>query len=158
MKIIKPWGVLAGGVLLFAVNTPVLAVSSDAKMQQEILSYVNQYRLQHGLNALTLNPIISAEAIKHSQDMARHAIPFGHQYFSDRVKRLYGKIKEASGAAENVAFNYKDTKYLVSQWVKSPGHRRNIVGHYKLTGIGIARDKQGKIYYTQMFMNTGGRG
>jgi len=141
---------------LLGTSLATAAPRSDAAMQEEINHYVNQYRLKHGLNALKLDARISAEATKHSQDMARHRIPFGHQYFPQRVKHLYAQIKHASGAAENVAYNYKDAKYLVSEWVKSPGHRRNIQGHYKLTGIGIARDTQGKLYYTQIFVNAVG--
>lgn len=126
--------------------------SSDASIQKNILMYVNKYRMEHGLKALQLNASISNEATRHSQDMATHKIPFGHQYFPDRIKRLYRQIKQSRAGAENVAFNYKDTKELVRQWISSPGHRKNIVGHYNLTGIGIARDKNGKMYYTQIFI------
>ena len=126
--------------------------SSDEIIQKNILFYVNQYRLAHGLNALKLNSSISNEATRHSQDMANHRIPFGHKYFPDRIKRLYKQIEQCRSGAENVAYNYKDTKELVRQWIGSPGHRRNIEGHYNLTGIGIARDKNGKLYYTQMFI------
>ncbi len=43
---------------------------------------------------------------------------------------------------------------MVEQWLTSPGHKRNIVGNYNITGIGIARDKQGKLYYTQIFLRS----
>jgi hypothetical protein len=42
----------------------------------------------------------------------------------------------------------------VDGWIKSPGHRHNIVGRYNLTGIGIVRDSAGKLYYTQLFART----
>ena len=126
--------------------------TSDEIIQKNILLYINQYRQAHGLKALTLNSNMSHEATRHSQDMANHRIPFGHKYFTDRIKRLYKQIEGCRSGAENVAYNYKDTKELVRQWIGSPGHRRNIEGHYNLTGIGIARDKNGKIYYTQMFI------
>ena len=128
--------------------------NSDALIQQNILTYINQYRVKHHLNPLKLNSIISAEATKHSQDMATHRIPFGHQYFPERIKYLYAHIKQCRAGAENVAFNYKNTQELVKRWTLSPGHQRNIVGNYNLTGIGIARDKNGKIYYTQMFLRS----
>jgi uncharacterized protein YkwD len=139
-------GLLMAGTLSHAATT------SDAAIQQDILKYINQYRTQHGLNTLKLDPVISQEATRHSQDMAAHRIPFGHQYFSLRIKRLYARIKDARAGAENVAFNYKNTKELVRLWTLSRGHQRNIVGHYNLTGIGVARDNNGKIYYTQMFL------
>ncbi len=158
MKSIKNLiNVILFGTLITAA-LPAIATSnqvnpaSDEIIQKNILLYVNQYRLAHGLNALTLNANMSNEATRHSQDMANHKVPFGHTYFTDRIKRLYKQIEQCRGGAENVAYNYKDTKELVRQWIGSPGHRRNIEGHYNLTGIGIARDKNGKLYYTQMFI------
>ena len=137
----------------FAANIPT-RTTNDAGMQKEILHYINEYRTTHGLSRLTMIPAISQEATQHSIEMARHKIPFGHLKFNDRINRLYKKIKESNGGAENVAYNYKDAKEVVRQWLLSPGHRQNIRGHYNLTGIGIARDERGRIYYTQLFVRT----
>ncbi|WP_131781312.1 CAP domain-containing protein [Legionella gresilensis] len=128
--------------------------NSVTQMQQDILHYINQYRIKRGLGPLKINKVISVEATNHSQEMAAHQVPFGHQGFSKRIKHLYSAIKDARGGAENVAYNYKTAKIVVSEWIKSPGHRRNIVGNYNLTGIGIAYDKKGRIYYTQLFLRT----
>lgn len=127
-------------------------VDKDEDIQNAILVHINQYRQHHGLSALKMDNAMVKEAQKHSMDMANHSIPFGHQYFKDRVHRLHKHIKNFSAAAENVAYNYKDAKNVVDNWVRSPGHRRNIKGNYNLTGVGIARDKKGKIYFTQIFL------
>lgn len=128
------------------VNT--VSVTPDA-----ILAYVNQYRIQHGLTALEMNPVISKEAQNHSQAMAMHTLPFGHSHFNDRIHRIFDQVKRNPRAgAENVAYNYKTAKILVENWLTSPGHKRNIVGNYRLTGIGVAWDKEGKPYYTQIFL------
>jgi uncharacterized protein YkwD len=126
--------------------------ASDANLQDEILHYINQYRIKHHLSQLKTNDLITLEATKHSQEMAQHQIPFGHQKFQQRMARLMKQIDNARGGAENVAFNYKTAKIVVNGWLNSPGHRHNIRGNYNLTGIGIARDKQGRIYYTQLFL------
>lgn len=126
----------------------------DALNQKKILFYVNQYRQKHGLMPLQMSKVISQEAEKHSRDMAAHRVPFGHQYFSQRIKRVFDQLKFPRGGAENVAYNYKDGKTVVEQWLTSPGHRHNIEGHYNLTGIGLARDKGGKLYFTQIFVRT----
>jgi uncharacterized protein YkwD len=125
---------------------------SNSSIEKAILVQVNQYRVSQGLGALQMNALISKEARQHSLDMASHKIPFGHHYFSDRIKRLYSRIPNPRGGAENVAYNYKTAKIVVDGWLKSPGHKRNIVGNYNLTGIGVVRDKQGRLYYTQMFL------
>lgn len=126
----------------------------DAENQKKILVYVNQYRQKRGLPPLKMNKLISQEAERHSRDMGTHRVPFGHQYFSKRIKRIFDDIQQCHGGAENVAYNYRDAKIVVEQWLTSPGHRRNIEGRYNLTGIGLARDSRGKLYFTQIFVRT----
>ena len=128
--------------------------SGDNALQNEVLVEINKYRKQQGLPHLIMNEHMVIEAKKHSMDMARHSIPFGHSYFHSRINTLHSLIKNAGASAENVAYNYKDAHDVVKNWLRSPGHKRNIDGHYNLTGVGIARDTKGKIYYTQIFLNT----
>ncbi len=45
----------------------------------------------------------------------------------------------------------------MSGWLRSPGHRENIEGAYDLTGIGVARSRQGVYYFTQLFAGTRAR-
>lgn len=139
---------------LFGSKLPILNEKKDTLMPQEILVYVNQYRASRGLPPLKMNKSMSHAAFLHSHDMATHRIGFGHVGFNKRIKKLFTTIKDCHGGAENVAYNYKDAKNVVKNWLTSPGHRRNIIGHYNLTGIGIARDSKGKIYFTQIFLNT----
>lgn len=127
----------------------------DTDIQNEVLVHINEYRRHHGLSKLTMDNNMVREAKQHSLDMANHKMPFGHKYFAKRISKLHAQIKNSGAGAENVAYNYKDARTVVQQWVLSPGHKRNIVGNYNLTGVGIARDKQGKIYYTQIFLRTG---
>jgi uncharacterized protein YkwD len=138
-------------LLLLCIH-PVQA--KNTPMEKEILYHINHYRMTHQLSALTMNDRISQEAARHSQEMAHHRVPFGHQKFNDRMSRLYKTIHHARGGAENVAYNYKNAKVVVQQWLNSPGHRHNIRGNYNLTGIGIAHDDQGRIYYTQIFIRS----
>lgn len=119
---------------------------------QTILMAINHYRRQQGLSPLELNFIISEEAKIHSMDMAEKKVPFGHDGFYGRVKRLARQFPHSYGIAENVAYTYSDDHDVVKLWLNSPGHRKNIEGNYNLTGIGIAHDKTGKIYVTQIFL------
>jgi uncharacterized protein YkwD len=126
----------------------------DSANQRAILIYINEYRHKRGLGPLRMNYLMSEEAAKHSRDMARHAVPFSHQHFANRINRLFRQIKQCEGGAENIAYNYKNAQDVVRNWLASYGHRRNIEGNYNLTGIGLARDRRGKIYYTQIFLRT----
>ncbi|MBA2655601.1 MAG: CAP domain-containing protein [Tatlockia sp.] len=147
------------GILLIALSSPTVNALAenldiDKANQMAILYHVNEYRSQHHLKPLQLDNKMSEEAAKHSRDMASHTIPFGHLYFDKRINRLYALIKGCQGGSENVAFNYKDGRDVVRNWLTSPGHRRNIEGNFNLTGIGLARDKNGKLYFTQMFIRS----
>lgn len=139
---------------LLGFTQPVFA-ASETDIQNAILVHINQYRQQHGLGKLTMNNDMVKEARQHSQDMATHRMGFGHKYFNQRIDRLHKKVKNSGAGAENVAYNYKDAQDVVKNWLRSPGHKRNIDGNYNLTGIGVIRDSQGKLYFTQIFLRTG---
>jgi uncharacterized protein YkwD len=42
---------------------------------------------------------------------------------------------------------------VVDNWLKSPMHKKNIEGAFNLTGIGVAADKKGTLYFTQIFVS-----
>ena len=142
------------GLLIFSSILNARAVSSSKTdiSAKDILIYINQFRVQKGLPKLQMNPLLSQEAEQHSADMATHRMAFGHEGFAQRIAHLQKKIQTAQGGAENVAYNYKTAKIVAEGWIKSPGHRRNILGHYNQTGIGIVRDKSGRPYFTQLFL------
>ncbi|MBN9231525.1 MAG: CAP domain-containing protein [Legionella sp.] len=135
-------------------KTTLTSAKSDQAVETAVLKHINEYRIHHGLSLLKMDNYLVREARAHSQDMAKHRVPFGHTGFMTRMKQAHLKIKDSGAGAENVAFNYKDAQTVVQQWLTSPGHKRNIDGHFNLTGIGIARDTKGRIYYTQIFLRT----
>lgn len=90
-------------------------------------------------------------ARKHSEDMAGGRVGFGHEGFGKRNAMANRVIKHMHDFAENVAYGPTTGTAVVNLWKNSPGHRRNMLGHYKYIGIGVAKDRQGRIYYTQVF-------
>lgn len=121
------------------------------KMTNEILKLVNKHRLDMGLGVLSTNTPITAAAEKHSKNMATKKIPFGHDGFDQRMAGLRKQISNTSGWAENVALGAHTAEEALDMWLKSPGHKKNIEGDYNLTGIGIAKSKDGDLYLTQIF-------
>jgi uncharacterized protein YkwD len=117
------------------------------------LDLINQYRRKKGLPALATDPVIEAEARRHTIAMASHRSPFGHDGFSYRSKVITSKIPGVTATAENVAYGSRSAKEVVDGWLRSPGHKKNIEGKYKLTGIGVARDENSRLYFTQIFAN-----
>lgn len=122
-------------------------------LEDQILVLINQYRQKKGLAALTANPVIEVEARRHTVSMASKKTPFGHDGFSYRSKVITTKITGISATAENVAYGSRSAEEVVNGWINSPGHRKNIEGKFRLTGIGVARDSKSTLYFTQIFAN-----
>jgi uncharacterized protein YkwD len=130
-----------------------VAPVSNAGMADEILKYINDYRRKKGLPALSMNASMNAEAQKHSENMASRRTSFSHNGFQGRVKRISTFLGGGVGnAGENVAMGSTSAREVVNDWLSSPMHKRNIEGRYNLTGIGIATDKKGILYFTQIFV------
>lgn len=130
--------------------TPVrIADVSD----EDILFYVNRFRKEQGLAPLKLDDTVSAEAKSHSKNMAAGRTGFGHDGFEGRIADISKKIGRVSAAAENVAYGNLTAEAVVDGWIKSPGHRKNMLGKFNLIGIGTAKGKGNIIYFTQIFVN-----
>jgi uncharacterized protein YkwD len=124
---------------------------NEAKLVDDVLSQTNKFRRSKGLPALVINEDLNAIAQKHSNNMAKGRVGFGHGGFSQREAHAKRKISSLYSFAENVAYGPETGKEVVTMWKNSSGHRRNMLGRYKYIGIGIAKDRRGRIYYTQVF-------
>ena len=153
---------LAGVSTFASVHPPVHACpSADARlsagappfasMEKDILRLVNQYRHSKRLPPLQINQLESTVAEQHSRNMASGRTPFGHEGFHQRSAYLNKKMGPIRVMAENVASGQMSASEVVDGWLHSPGHRRNIEGDFRLTGIGLARGSRGMIYFTQIF-------
>ena len=127
---------------------------ADAALERAVYELVNRHRRARALAPLALDPRISQEARGHSLAMADGTTPFGHDGFSDRVKAL-SHVMTCRRTAENVASNrgHRDpASEAVHGWLESRAHRENIEGPYGLTGIGVARNAAGEVFFTQIFV------
>ena len=118
-------------------------------MESDILKYVNEDRIAHGLSRLQMNQLESSLAAKHSLDMSVGKVKFGHDGFNVRAKTIQ-KALGSTEVGENVAEGSMTAREVVDGWLHSPGHKKNIEGNFTLTGIGYASDKKGDIYFTQI--------
>ena len=123
-------------------------------LEKSIFEKINQYRVSKKLPKLKLDSKISKQARIHSQNMAKHRVPFSHNGFAKRVDGISIRYKSAS---ENVAFNfgYEDpVAEAMRGWIESPGHLKNIKGKYNLTGIGVAVNSEDEYFLTQIFIRS----
>jgi uncharacterized protein YkwD len=124
---------------------------STTKLEARVFKIVNDYRLSIGLAALVWNDAMADEERAHSQAMASGQVPFGHQGFEERIARI-AKVIPWSVIAENVA-SAGSAESALDAWLKSPDHKEIIEGNNEMTGVGVAKDPDGPIYYiSQMFL------
>jgi uncharacterized protein YkwD len=148
-------GLLLTSLSLIALIITLTSFSPapDTHLVEDVLSYTNKFRKSKGLPALLINEDLNDIAQAHSVDMAKGRVGFGHTGFNKRYAQAKKKINNFSGFAENVAYGVNTGKEVVNMWKNSPGHRQNMLGKYRYIGIGTAKDRQGRIFYTQVFAN-----
>lgn len=116
----------------------------------------NNFRALQRMPPLRWSQAIADIAAAHARQMARGEMPFSHQGFDARV-RQYPFVYVS--AAENLAYNsgVADAAGLaVEGWIKSPGHRKNLLGAFDLCGVGVAQSSAGQFFFTQLFARTAG--
>ena len=136
-------------------STPEQKPSTDfSSYQQQVLDLVNAERTKRGISALTLDSNLSSVATKKSQDMVNknyfdHTSPtYGSPF--DMMKQ-FGISYRTAG--ENIAKGQKTPQEVVTAWMNSEGHRKNILNpNFTNLGVGIAKDSKGTPYWTQMFI------
>lgn len=134
-------------MLLFVVQ--VRAQNGD--MERDIIALVNKNRAKKDLPPLKQNDAIANASEKHSRDMAKGRVPMGHDGFDERMGKLLKELA-GNGAAENVAMGANSAEEVVAMWMKSSGHRKNILGNYTHTGVGIVKGSDDRLYFTQIFI------
>jgi len=123
-----------------------------SKLEQEILDRTNAERTKAGLKPLKIEAKLVQAARDHSANMAKQE-KLEHELDdktpADRVKAAGYKFQSL---AENIAYGPRTGAEVVKGWMKSEGHRTNLLGpDYVEIGIGVATDKEGRPYYTQVF-------
>jgi uncharacterized protein YkwD len=144
---------LLTGLFSLVIIASVLSFTVQDNLVEDVLSFTNKFRKSKKLAPLEMQEELNAIAQKHTEDMARGRVGFGHSGFDTREVRARKYFPDATHFAENVAYGSHNGKDVVEGWKSSSGHRRNMLGPYKYIGIGVARDRRGVLYYTQIFID-----
>ncbi len=112
----------------------------------------NAERARRRLRPLVPNPLLDAAARGQAEDMARrhrmgHKGSDGSSPF-DRISRQGYRFRSAG---ENVAYGFDEVEPVMGGWMRSPGHKRNILGDYAEIGVGRAVDSGGSAYWSVTF-------
>ena len=131
---------------------------TSANLERLVFEFVNQKRTENGLPALVWSEQAAEVARLHSSNMAANNF-FSHagldgKRVDARADRM--GLRNWRMIGENIAYNRgygEPVARAVESWMRSPGHRKNILNsRWKETGIGIAVTADGTYYFTQIFL------
>ena len=126
-----------------------------SRVAGEVVHLTNAQRNRGGRVPLRANTRLMRAAQLHAEQMARtrrlaHVLP----------KAAYPRIEDRLAAAryrwqaygENVAMGQPSAEDVVESWMRSRGHRKNILNpDFAELGVGYATDNAGRPYYVQVF-------
>lgn len=115
-------------------------------------SMISQYRISHGLNAVTVDPLLNKMAANQARAMAAvdqvdHNVKGGGSF----EKRITASGFDAGIAVENVGAGYRTLAEAFSGWRDSPKHNANMLrpGVTKLgIGTAYAPNSKYKVYWS----------
>lgn len=126
------------------------------KLENQVVTLVNQERSKRGLQKLTANWQLSRVARYKSQDMINKHY-FGHTSptYGSPFTMMQNFGLRFSAAGENIAEGQRTPQEVMNAWMNSPGHRANILSAvYNQIGVGVAKTSNGTFYWTQDFMKS----
>jgi uncharacterized protein YkwD len=138
---------------VIAVAAPAEAAApTTVRLQSDILYWTNAQRVKHGCGKLRLDTGLARAARNHSAWMAKTGA-FSHTGSGRSTFIARSKAAGYSAAlSENIAWGYRDGAAVVVAWMRSPGHRANILNcRAKAVGVGAVYAPNGTPYYTQDF-------
>ena len=145
-KLLSP-RVLAGSlmVMLILTFTPASALTSTT-YESDVVRWTNIKRDSADRVEVRPQSCVDRYAEKQAAWLASHRV-LKHQSM--------GTILDAcnlSGVSENIAFGFSSGHNVVGAWMRSPGHRTNLLNsRMRLIGVGAAQDKYGVWWVSQVF-------
>lgn len=121
---------------------------------QEVADIVNEERGKAGAAPLAVDESLCRLAQLKAEDM-RDNDYFDHDSptygRSHEMMKQFGVSYRASG--ENIAMGQRTPEQVMSEWMNSQGHRKNILNDtYEKIGVGYCTGGTGRTYWVQMFI------
>ncbi|MFJ6934346.1 CAP domain-containing protein [Streptomyces sp. NPDC101132] len=126
------------------------AATKTSTTTERVVALVNKERAKAGCRAVKINAKLTKAARNHSKDMAAHRT-MSHTGSDgsnpgDRITRTGYRWRTYG---ENVAYGYSTPSKVMAAWMRSPGHKANILNcAFKEIGVGVAQPDP---YWTQVF-------
>lgn len=137
-----------------AINDPVLEneklTVDPSSIESELIELVNDHRASVGASAL----VVSSSSYVHAKDHNDYMISknkLSHDNFEARANKIATEI-DAIQVSENVARFYTSAEGTLEGWLDSDSHKNTLEGDFTHTTLSVQLDKQGRPYFTQIFM------
>ncbi len=130
---------------------PVVTAKATVTLKpalEKVLVRVNQARKRHGRKPLRVTACLTKKV---AQPWATHLAKTGDFEHQD-LSTVFATCPALTRVGENIAMGHRSAKAVMKAWLKSPGHRRNILDRrFRKIGLGLARDADGTRYWVQDF-------
>lgn len=153
-KLSLPLATLCLGLIAPSITLACQLPANASALRAEVIALANLQRQAKRLPPVTEDAALARAAQTHACDNA-DSLNMSHKgsdgsNLTVRMKRVGYAYREAS---ENVAAGFFDAPSVMSGWMGSKGHRRNILSRgAQDIGIGVAMGRDGQLYWT---MNLG---
>ena len=120
-------------------------------LSEKVIALVNSYRSQHGLSSVSYDATLAKAANVRAKELVSsfsHTRPNGTRCFTafDEAGVSY------RGAGENIAMGQSSAEAVMSDWMKSEGHRENILNaNFTKIAVGVYEGSDGRLYWAQEF-------
>jgi uncharacterized protein YkwD len=137
---------------------PPVTSGAGYELERRIFDMLNGERASKGIAPLVWDDDVAELARVHSRNMADYKF-FSHRDLEgmtvDGRAESYG-MTGWRGIGENIAclMGQEDpAAAAIKTWMRSPGHRQNILGGmWNRSAVGVAVAKDGTYYFTQVFI------
>ncbi len=126
----------------------VAAAPVDDAYEARVVQLVNAHRAAAGLRPLR----VSTCADRYAEDWSATMVRTGAFAHRPSLKTVLTACR-ARSVGENIAYGAVSADQMVAMWMRSPGHRANILSSsFTHIGVGAARTSGGRTYGTQNFL------
>jgi uncharacterized protein YkwD len=134
---------------------PAVGVPAPSALSRGMVERTNAERRRARLAALREDSRLARAARIHADQIAR-AGRLAHELSGARYPKLQDRLDavdyEWRTIGENVASGQPDAAAVVGDWMRSRGHRENILNpSFTEFGVAHAADRAGRTYYVQVF-------
>ena len=119
-------------------------------LSAQVVQLANAERAKAGLGALTVDSRLATAAAGHSTDQATmNRMDHTGSDGSSMADRINASGFRWRALGENVAVGYQDAASVISGWMNSAGHRKNILTPgFTVIGVAAAASADGTYYWT----------